>query len=202
MAALLLPAAGHAQIAPTFSGSSTSQAITGEAFLEDLSRVGKCLAETKRSKSEAFIAATLGTPEEAAAYKQLIGKNTTCLADLSRMSVSRPLFRGAIAEGLYRAQFAAGAPTPPGPAAAGGIPRTVMGQFADCYARAHPREVHALVTGTKIASKEERAAFFRMASGFGACLPAGTRVALQPSEVRLSLAEALYRSALGSQPAG
>jgi hypothetical protein len=196
-AGAMLPAiTAHAQIAGHFSGTSTAQYIGGDAIMEDISRVGKCLAETKRAKSEAFIAAAMGTPEEAAAYKQLIGRNTTCLADLSRLRTSRAILRGAIAEGLYKLRFAAGAPSylQPAPVQA---PQT----FADCYARAHPQQIHGLLTKTRIASKDEHVAFLRMAPDFSACLPAGKQAALRPSIVRLELAEALYRATLAPQPA-
>ncbi len=201
MAALLLPVSGQAQIAGPFSGTSTAQYIGGDAVLEDFSRVGKCHAVTTRAKSEAFIAAAIGTPEEAAAYKQLIGKNTTCLADLTRLRTSRAILRGAIAEGLYKLRFAAGAPLSPQLIAPAQPPQTVIGQFADCYARAHPQEVHRLLTSTRIASKDEHVAFLKMAPGFGACLPAGQQVALRPSIARFGLAEALYRATLAGQPA-
>jgi hypothetical protein len=201
LGAISLPAAGSTQIAGPFSGTSTAEYIGGDAIFEDIGRVGRCLAETKRAKSEAFIAAATGTPEEAAAYKQLIGRNTTCLADLTRLSTSRAILRGAIAEGLYELRYAAGAPVSSQLVAATEVPRSIIGQFADCYARAHPLEVHRLLTQTRIASKDEHAAFVRMAPGFSACLPAGRQVALRPTEIRLGLAEALYRATLVRQPA-
>lgn len=196
LAALTCVGAAFAQVAPTYSGTSTMQTYSGDSIMQDLSNVGTCLVRRKAAQAEAFIAAPMGSPAEAAAYKALVGRSTSCLRDLSSMSVAQPLLRGAIAEALYKARFSGGAPA--APAAAAAPSADLMSQFADCYARAHPQEVHALVTRTRITTKEERAALSRMAPGFGPCLPSGVRIELRPSYVRLAFIEAFYRAAVGN----
>ncbi len=204
MKKLLLPAClaailasgspGFAQVAPTYSGTSTMQTYSGNSVMQDLSNVGSCLVRRKAAQSDAFVAAPMGSPAETAAYKALVGRGTSCLRDLSSMNVARTLMRGAIAEALYKTRFSGRAPT--ALASSGtGASADLVSQFADCYARANPQQVHSLVMGTRITSKEERAAVARMATGFGPCLPSGVRVEVQPTVFRLAFIEALYRAA-------
>ena len=204
LAALCLgAAAAPAQLAPGYSGFSGIQYMGNEEAWWSLRQLGACLARTRPRASETLLATRAGTAEEAAASRALLGNNTSCLQPNSRMSVTRDLLRGVVAEGLYTRRYTAAPPAlaeaPDDVPAIGadgkpiGIP--ILVSFARCFAAIRPGEIHSLLTTTRLGSRPEHEAIGAMAPDFGRCIPAGARVNFQAPIVRIVLAEALYHRA-------
>ena len=200
---IALTGTASAQLAPGYSGQSGVQYMGNEEVWWSLRQLGGCLARTRPRASETFLATQPGTPAEAAASRALLGTNTSCLQPNSRLSVTRDLLRGVVAEGLYTRTVTAPPPalaTAPDDVPAIGrdgkelrIP--ILVSFARCYVAMRPNEVHNLLTTTRLGTRAEHEAIGTMAADFGQCLRAGARVNLQAPVVRIVLAEAIYHRA-------
>lgn len=118
------------------------------------------------------------------------------------------LLRGAIAESLYEAQFAqpASPRQPPaqasplfGPAsAAARADMAAAFGLGDCLAAGHGGLVRALLAADPD-SPAEGAALTAMSPAFGACVPAGTQLNIDPGSLRAIAAESLYRWSLAQR---
>ena len=174
-------------MAPFYSSQTN---YTGAAVWDSLEQVGRCEAHRNRAKVAAFLATAPGAPAEETAFKALFGNNVSCLGDMSELRVPRYAIRGALAEGLYKAedgQRAIGSQDQidmPGGSPAPG--------FADCYVRAHPAQVRSMLMSTTVASRQEHDAMIAMAPDFAACLPQGERLQFTPTVLRFAFAQSLY----------
>ena len=191
---IAVPAGAPAQIAPGYSGSSsTTYGIDATEFWRTIRGFGACFAKEKPADALALIATAPDSKEEAAVFKRISrGESQTCLTDTS-LRVPVPLIRGAIAEGLYKRGVAvpAGLLLPP---PAPGMPIRTLGDAARCYTAAHRDEVRALLAETAAGSKKERAALDRMAADFWLCLPKfAQKRGFNPTQIRFRLAETLLR---------
>ena len=202
LVAVAAPASSLAQLAPGFSGSSSTSYMDANEYWRTLRSFGACFARESESMAVALLATEPDSKAERELYKQITGreKNQPCLTDTS-MYVPAPLLRGAVVEGLYKRGVALPAELRLAPPAA--EVRT-LGEAARCYAARHRSEVEALIAGTAPGSKKELAALSAMAPRFYACLPAkAQKLTFNPTQVRYRLAEALLRmpAAAVAQPA-
>ena len=194
LAAAVAAAPAQGQIAPGYSGSSTTTyGMDATEFWRTVRGFGACFAKENPAEALALIATEPDSKAEAAVYKRMSrGESKICLTDTS-IRVPVPLIRGSIAEGLYKR----GVPLPPelvlAPLPPGATVRT-LGEAARCYAAGHRVEAENLLAETVPGSKKERAALDAMAAGFFDCLPrSAQKRAFNPTQIRFRLAEALLR---------
>ena len=194
LAAAVAAAPAQAQIAPGYSGSSTTTyGMDATEFWRTVRGFGNCFAKERPADALALIATQPDSKDEAAVYKRISrGESKVCLTDTS-LRVPVPLIRGAIAEGLYKR----GVALPPDlilAPVAPGTPVRTLGDAARCYAAAHRSEAERLLAETAAGSKKERAALQAMAGDFFDCLPpTAQKRAFNPTQIRFRLAETLLR---------
>lgn len=163
----------------------------------------RCVVDRRRDKVLAILTAPNESPEQYRAINAMIPQEDICLRDASRMRFNAVLLRGGVAEVLYEEN------NPSRPSAE----KDVAGQGGDydwtldtpkggldllmamtaCYAAARPGEIHDLLLTTP-ASDAEAVLLEKMADRFGSCLPAGTKLSMNPLMLRAALAEGLYRA--------
>ena len=194
-AAAVVASSAAAQLAPGISGHPGIRYMGEEEIWWSIRQLGDCLARTRRSASMAMLATVAGSPEEDRATRAVLGNNTSCLQPNSRMRVGREVIRAAVAEALYRRNFAGPPPAQPFQEPEGGAPVPLLLDFAQCYAQTRPAEVHQLLATTRLGSRDEHQALARLAPTLGSCLVAGVRFEFSAAVVRLALAEALYQRA-------
>jgi hypothetical protein len=66
--------------------------------------------------------------------------------------------------------------------------------FADCYIAGNYASARGLLAETRLGTKEENRRVQELSSGFGACLPQGRVVKIVSTDIRMALAEALFRA--------
>ncbi len=199
MALASLSAPATAQLAPGISGSSSAPQTASEKEYWYLVRsMGDCLATNKTEDAEAFLASSIGSRAEGAAFKKLFGRSRNmCLGNFVNASFQRAHVRGSVAEGLYRREESnlpdTWRPTVEKPAAIGSIH-----DFAKCYVADNFAETRAFLRETKLTTGEETQYIERMAPSFAACLP-NRKVTLKAINVRMALAEAMYHAVKSRQ---
>ena len=189
----------HAQVASGHSGSPGPRAGVPEEFWWALRQMGECFAKTKAEHAKELLATEPRSQAEANAASSLLGRYTVCLRHGNRIRLTTDVLRGAVAEALYKKEFSAAPPPVLGSAvsgmsevaSAGG--HRLLTSFARCYASIQPESVHRLLTTTKLGGKQERAELSTMKPDFARCLPPNSAFNFHPSDVRLAMAEALYR---------
>lgn len=189
--------AASAQLAPGHSGfSDAPRTATEDQYWFFLRELGRCLAQSKRAQSAAFLRAAINSPEEGRAFDALISRrgNNACMRNMVSAVVVRAHVRGVVAENLYKAlpAFASGGSAPPGLAGPNEVGS--IHEFADCYVASNYARARSLLAETRLATQEETDRIRMMAPGFGACLPQGRQTRIVPIDIRLALAEALYRA--------
>lgn len=201
-ACLGTPTAVWAQLAPGYSGQSSAptEGVADDYWLL-LRGIGPCVAQGKQADAAVFLATEPGSPAETRAFRELFGsQRNKCMQNFVSAVFLRAHLRGALAEGMYELVGAGRAA--PASVAAGSedhdAPIADLRDFGRCYVAMHPAKAHALLVDTRLASDAEKAAVRAMASDFGGCLPADREVKLNPAEVRMALAEALYHRAVRS----
>jgi hypothetical protein len=191
--------AASAQLARGHSGfSDAPRSATEDQYWFFLRELGRCLVQSKRDQSVAFLRTAINSPEEGRAFGALISRrgNNSCMRNMVRATVVRAHVRGVVAENLYKSLpvFAAGGSVPQGFAG----PKEVRSihEFADCYIASNYADARSLLVETRLATQEETDRIRMMAPGFGDCLPQGQQIRIVPIDIRLALAEALYRVSL------
>jgi hypothetical protein len=189
----LVPQGSIAQIAPSRSGTSTSQALGVEEYWDAVRAFGRCFVHRTPNDAFALLSTTPGSREETAVIRVLMHGDAPCLGDVTRLTFHAPHIRGSFAEGLILnrtlipPRLAVTAP-------AAGAPIRTISEAARCYAATHGAEVRALIAGSRPGSTQELAAVQRMATDFFQCVPAEARGRpFNATNVRYSLAEALLR---------
>lgn len=182
-----------AQVAPGLSGSSTSQPVQMEDVWQELAHYGRCIAGQRQQEALDVLRAESGSRQERERLGNLLGdRKTSCSHDFD-LVLPAPLFRGAIAEGLYDLRV----PMPPELAWAPipkGAPVPTFSHIARCYLPGNEARVADLVRKTGPGSRQEARAMATILPGFRACLPAEHRKRpFNITQVRLRLAEALFR---------
>ena len=188
-----------AQLAPGYSGSSDApRRATEDEYWFFIRELGRCLAQSKRAESVAFLQTAINSPEESRAFGALVSRrgNNACMRNMVRATMVRAHVRGVVAENLYMSLpvSASGGFVPQGLAG----PREVRSihDFADCYVGGNYAAARSLLAETRLATQEETDRVRIMAPGFGPCLPQGRQIRIVPIDIRLALAEALYRASL------
>lgn len=189
----------QAQLSPGTSGFSSAPTAASDAEYWIMMRtLGACLADSKHDQSVAFLASIPGSPAEDAAFETLFHRNTNrCMGNFVSASMRRAHLRGLVAEGLFeqmaedrrRLGLAADRPAPEAVSS--------LHDFAACYVAGHQAEAIQFLEETKVGTKGEVAAIRQMAADFGPCLPQGVEVRIVPVNIRMAVAEALYRAANG-----
>lgn len=209
-AASLGATAAQAQLANGYSGfSGAPRDGTLDEFYWTLAEMGRCLAQSRRPESLTLVASAAGSKAEAAASKAMFGRPSMCVRGASVIGVPTHMIRGAIAEALYEK---AKRPLPRALTSVTAVTlnkadRTttkmdgVLDALAGCLAAAQPAAVHDLLAQTKLGSKAEDAAVTRMSGRFDQCLSTDGTVRFRASELRLGLAEAMYRRTWASPAA-
>jgi hypothetical protein len=186
-------APAYAQMAPGVSGSSTSAPVQVHEFWQELAHYGRCIAGQRQQQALDVLRAETGSRAESERLGRLLRDRTTNCSQDFDLVLPAPLFRGAIAEGLYDRR----APMPPDLAwtpIPKGEPVPTFSHIARCYLPGNEARVAELVEKTRPGSRDEARAMAAIMPGFRACLPAKTRNRpFNITQVRLRLAEALFR---------
>lgn len=177
------------------------QAMANADGVRIMYKFAACLVGANRTDVVSLLATAMDSPEQAAIVKRMFGNGSACLRDASRMGMSSVLFRGGLAEVIYRQAM------PPRPTASGVSDSDPTGDFVwssgtpndkgalimltRCFVVAHPDMVHDLLQ-TAPASREELAALSSLSLTFGSCLPVGAKMTINPLMLRTALAEAQY----------
>lgn len=182
-----------AQLAPGLGGSSTSAPVQMADVWQELAHYGRCVAGQRQQEAIDILRAETGSREESERLGRLLrDRGTNCSQDFD-LVLPAPLFRGAIAEGLYDRRIA----MPPELAwtpIARGSPVPTFSHIARCYLPGNEARVAQLVEKTRPGSRDEARAMAAIMPGFRACLPAARRNrSFNITQVRLRLAEALLR---------
>ena len=191
---LLCTGQASAQMGTGQSGMSTSAPLNNMRPYRELNAFGACFARTQRRSALTLIATVPGSAEEDKAFRRLVyGESATCLMSGTRMAMPTVFARGAIAEGLLKAE---------------GVPNDyrlsvpAQGEARDlhaaarCYTAKHRSEVETLLQ-TEVGSPQEVAAVAGLWKDVRACMP-GFKGRLNAPWIRYVLAEALLR--LGPDP--
>jgi hypothetical protein len=177
--------------------------VTSSTPAEVLTAVACPLGQDARA-GNALLAAVPRSPEERAAAVAFLRLVERCRRGQPRINTSPIALRGAIAEALYEAQFAApvaartpalGATPLPRPAASAEEIVAILAPMYGLVDCATPRQhdlVRALLA-TEPRTPEESTALTALNPTFIACVPAGSRLTIDPRIMRLFFAEALYR---------
>jgi hypothetical protein len=180
---------------------------------EVLKTFSDCIVKTKPAQAQALLMTLPNSPQQTRIVSEIVGKYSSCLKYDGQMELSTTLFRGAIAESLWRATAAARTSLPkaePSPIGyeqfeatlRGANPRLaqnadwpglVLGRWmAFCAARADPAGVDRLL-GTGVGTAEELAALNALRPALATCLTQGQTVETNRITTRALLAEALYQ---------
>ena len=200
LVALLLGAPAAAQLAPGYSGiSSGPKEGTDNDYWYLIRQMGDCLVHTKGDQAAEVLSFAPNSPEEGKAVKALFGRTSNkCMRRFVRASFDRAHLRGSMAEALYRNRVRAMGGTTHNFAAPDKIAN--LYDFAACYVAKNYDEAEHLLANSRLATSEEEELVVQMSSGFSDCLP-DRKVTLSAVEVRLALAEAMYRSTLPDEAA-
>lgn len=199
-AALLAAASpAAAQLSSSASGSSDAPVEAhASAYWSMMGGMGSCMADQKPELAKAFLATTIDSAAEGAAFKALFDKRyNLCVGNFVKAGMVRAHVRGIVAEGLFESQVGA-APNLAASASATPAPIVNLHDLARCFVIAHPDKARELLRETRIATKGEAAFVDGLADDFSACLPDKRKVSLNPTNARFAIAEALYRVAIGA----
>lgn len=187
-----------AQLAPGNSGfSSAPTQGSHKDYWWLLREMGRCVAATKTAEAQAFLASAVDSSGEERAFDRLFhGRMNSCMRNFVSLTAPRAHIRGAVAEGLYK--HLNQTDSPPAIAPQDGTIVASLRDFARCYIADNSAASHALLAETRLGTGDEGKAVQAMAGGFAPCLPQGTQVRLNPPEVRMAIAEALYHAAVGT----
>jgi hypothetical protein len=165
-------------------------------------RAAACVARTSPSQAGAVLASVPGSAEERRIALALLRAGERCLHLARPLATSVELLRGAAAESLYEAQFAAPvaartpavavAPIPRPSRAAGAADPDAFRPVADCVAATRQDLIRALLAADP-GTPAEQAALRHFDPVFAACTPPGARLQVESGALRGLLAEALYR---------
>lgn len=199
-AGVVLAAPASAQLSPGISGSSSAPISGNEDDYWYLMRqMGDCLADHKTEQAMAWLAAEPGSAEETAAVGGLFNRSyNSCMQNFVRASFVRAHLRGTVAESLFRSRRRQlGEEFQPALVE----PETITGihEFARCYVATHFDDAATLLSKSRLSTNEEHELVAAMAPQFGPCLPEGIEIVIRPIEIRLAIAEAMYRTTLPAE---
>jgi hypothetical protein len=189
IAIVLCSGEAAAQIGTGRSGISTSTPLSNVRPYKELQSFGDCLARKSRKAALAVVATAPGSREEDKILKKYVfGEHETCLFGGTEMQMPAIFARGAIAEGLLRAEGVPAEYRLPAPAPS--AVRDLHGA-ARCYTSGHRGEVRKLLQ-TDPGTPQEVQAVAAIWDEFRTCMP-NFKVRLNAPWIRFLLAEALLR---------
>ena len=202
--ALAFAVPAQAQLNNGASGySSAPREASMAEYWRMLDGLGPCLANMKRDEAEAFVDEPIDSEAEAEAFDRLFSTNdnvqrNVCMGNFTSVSGARRAhFRGVVAEGLFANLADDQLTSSAASLSAEPFAVTTLHDFARCYVISHPEETRQLLSRTDLATRGELAAIRAMAADFASCLPQDREVSLNPTNVRMALAEAAWRIATG-----
>lgn len=194
---LALAAPATAQLSGSASGTTSApRQGTVDDYWYLMRQMGDCIAHRKTEQATAFLAAEPGSAEETRIFKGLFNRAYNgCMQRFVSVTFVRAHLRGSIAEALYRENVEDRDPAWRPQVAE---PETVVSlhDFAQCYISTHYAKAQNLLDETRLATDEELRVMRTMAADFGPCLPQGREVTLKPIDIRLAIAEAMYRATM------
>jgi hypothetical protein len=187
---------------------NSSRQAPAEAARADVLRAAACLIGRNAEAGAPLLRAAPFSRDEREQATRGLRQAERCLRLRDSLATTVLIFRGAIAEALYEAQF----PQPPAPRdpAAAALPffqpaaastldnaagLTATYALADCTVAQHSELVRALLAADPD-SDAESAALRALNPVWGACVPPNTSLAINRREIRAILAESLYRWAV------
>jgi len=185
--------------APAPADPPATAAAPGEVV-----RAAACVIGQNANSGTALLATVPRSPEERTQAVALLRTAQRCLRLREQIATSALAARGAVAEALYEAQFAAPPPARTPPLGAVPLPRPAasgeeivailapMYGLVDCATPRQPDLVRALLA-TEPRTPEESTALSALNPAFIACVPAGSQLSIDPRIMRSFFAEALYR---------
>ena len=187
--------------------NSSRQAPT-EAARTEVLRAAACLVGRDAGAGAPLLRAAPFSRDERQQATRGLRQAERCLRLREPIATTVLIFRGAVAEALYEAQFAQ-PPTPRDPSAAvlpffqpaaAATLENVAGMtptyaLSDCTVAGHPELVRALLAADPD-SDAESAALQALNPVWGSCVPPNTTLAINRREIRAILAESLYRWAV------
>jgi hypothetical protein len=156
-----------------------------------------CVAKTQKTGAKYLLTTEIGSADQSRAVNRLVGGNSRCLGlYAAKMSLSQTLFRGAIAEALYKQQFrqlpiSAPASLVKSVEDVRGEASLVLGAFARCVVSRKAGGVDALLR-TTAASSDEEVAIGALKDIFDPCALERQTIEIDALTLRAALAEALY----------
>jgi hypothetical protein len=160
-------------------------------------RAAACVAGSASATGAAVLASTPQSPGERRATLAFLREGERCLHLARRLVTSIAILRGAAAESLYEAQFAAPVVARTPAIAAAPMPRPAgapayVNALAECVAATRQDLVRALLSSDP-ATPAEETALQAFSPIFESCATPGIRMEIGSRELRGQLAEALYR---------
>ncbi|MBV8688115.1 MAG: hypothetical protein JOZ90_05765 [Alphaproteobacteria bacterium] len=174
----------------------------GDPAVVSLYILAICARNHKREAVDAFLAAEPGSAEEAALLATIVPAGTTdCPIRAGKLRIrGSAMVRGALSEAVYNGDRIK--PRGPGPLPEAGGPAPtastsafgVASRVARCAVRRSPVLAHDLMK-YNYGSPTETRALQALAPAFTACLGPGERLAVPRINMRLLVAQELYRAA-------
>jgi hypothetical protein len=165
-------------------------------------RFAECSIRRGRRSAELYLAAPIGSADQARLQRQVLVDD--CLG-AGELSLPPDVIRGALFEQLYLLEYKTAPPadlsTVPtidytfgysAPLTAGAINGIALAQFGDCVARADAGHARDLLTSLPD-STGETAAVGGLMSHLAPCIPQGRTIHFSRSVLRAAIAEGLYR---------
>ncbi len=187
-----------AQLGPGYSGySSAPREGTDRDYWHLIRQLGYCLSSSKPDESRDFLATKPGSQGENEAWDGLFRqrRRNPCMRNFTSATMLRAHVRGSIAQAIFKRAFDDREGRMEPVFYEPDIVRNIH-DFADCYVAANFESAQTLVNDTRISSEGEIEYIRGMVDGFGPCLPSGADVRIEPTAVRLAIAEALFRTTL------
>ncbi|HEX8526244.1 hypothetical protein [Allosphingosinicella sp.] len=185
--------------APALPTGAQSEAADAQLVM---AAYGRCIVARSRRGVQRFLAVLPGSDDWQRLGSQLA--TADCLHN-ARLRFHASLFRGALFEALYRADYGRRHPrsfadvpalvyTAQDPATLNGDQRNWLSlqEFGDCVVRARPSEARALVL-SRVTRADERRAFAALGPALPPCLRQGVQLAFSRPILRGLIAESLYR---------
>lgn len=187
---------------------NSAQRAPTEAARADVLRAAACMVGRNADAGAPLLRAAPYSRDEREQATRGLRQAERCLRLRDGLATTVLIFRGAVAEALYEAQFAQ-PPAPRDPAAAvlpffqpaaaatldNAAGMTPIYALADCTVARHSDLVRALLAADPD-SAGEAAALRALNPVWGACVPPNTELAINRREIRAILAESLYRWAV------
>ncbi|MBO9623082.1 MAG: hypothetical protein J7500_10265 [Sphingomonas sp.] len=175
---------------------STRDVSAADQARDTMNRYGICVVRMKSVAVKRALSKPSDEAIDAALAKIAISE---CLGS-GELTMSRPLFRGAVYRALYIRDFGQVSQAPAAVAEpAVTTSANLLQSFGDCVVVADPDDARALVLATA-ATQTERSAIARLGPALGSCVAPKNQMRFSRAVLQGVLAEALYKRAAASEP--